>query len=243
MASENKMNLSHSDSVKSILRFIGLYIKQGSLLVVLLGIISLLLGLIPMFQLIVTSKIVDHFSAFVSFSRQELLIPIYRYLVLLSLLMVTANWLRVLAEGLQEKIRIKFEVWIQTEILQKSHQLDLTFYEHEESYNQLQRASKSFGNTMINFFEEFFVLVESVLSIIGYLLLLLAGHWLLAVIALMTLIPSLKLKIQYSQEHYKQHYNVLTSLERKGGYFEELLYKKDYAKENRLFQDKVHIIV
>ena len=116
----------------------------------------------------------------------------------------------------------------------KSVQADLAYYENSQYYDTLHRAQKEAPYRPTHIVNGLVQVGQSSVALIAIVGLMLSLHWIVAAVLLLAVVPSMLVRLRYSQQLYTwQHQR--TSSERQASYIQLLLTNEAHAKEIRLF--------
>lgn len=229
-------------SIKNIFRLINLLFEENLFFAILLFFLVIIVGIIPAIEVTLVGVIVNLVSEVEIVNPAffyEKISPIFMLLVGLTLL---RNALRLISDGILDFLRENIGGKLQKQIMKRSSTVDLSFYDNDESFDQLQRANEGFNQRFINVYMDSILLFETSITIIAYSAALSISHWLLFPLALVSTLLSLKIKINRSNQKYAFNYNVLTSLKKYTNYFSEILTSKQFAKEIRVFHSGNYLL-
>jgi ATP-binding cassette, subfamily B, bacterial len=116
----------------------------------------------------------------------------------------------------------------------KSVEVDLEYYENSRYYETLHRAQSQAISRPNQIVEGLFQLGQSCLSLAAVVGLMISLSWVVALVILVTGLPTAYVRWKYSRKLYQMQMDY-TIKERKAWYHHWLLTSSDYAKEVRLF--------
>lgn len=131
------------------------------------------------------------------------------------------------------KLQYKLSYAFRKRILVKSGRLPLVFFDVPDSYDRLERASRT-AERGIALFQTVFDMARGAITLIGYLAMLLSIYWLLPVGMLILMVPSLLVNVWTGKRKYGQM-REQTEAARRAHYLAELLKGRDTAKELKIF--------
>ena len=117
---------------------------------------------------------------------------------------------------------------------EKSAELDLEYYENSKYFDTLHRAQKEGPYRPSMIINSWIRLGQNAVSLIALCGLLMAFHWGVVFILIIVAVPSLLVRLKYSEKFYGWQ-RVRTSMQRKADYYNWLLTGEAHAKEIRLF--------
>jgi ATP-binding cassette subfamily B protein len=151
-------------------------------------------------------------------------------LLIFALIALLSTVRNITQQVLQNSVSMR----IQLMVMEKAASLDLAFYEDPASYDLLRRAQTDSINRPVMMISTAFGLVQTALTFISMILLLIAVSPLLALLALLSPIPAFIADTRYGWRGY----NIArwgSRLLRRMNYLVTLLTTDTYAKEVKLF--------
>jgi ATP-binding cassette subfamily B protein len=112
--------------------------------------------------------------------------------------------------------------------------VDMEYYENPEFYNKLQRAQREAPMRPLQILNNLTTLGQNSLMLTGVMGLLLTFHWSIAIVLLLTVLPSFVIRLHYSRVMYAWQRD-RTETDRMSQYLNWLLIGNYHAKEIRLF--------
>ena len=156
-------------------------------------------------------------------------------LLFMILLIVLVNSAIVQGQSLAEKsLRSKLGHHINSLIMRKAMNLDLSYFEEAEYYNKLQNARQDSDQRTLDIVVQTFRLFQLTVNFIAFALLLIRFSPLLILILLGATLPSFGMQSRYGQLTFRL-LNGQAPERREMKYIEELLSVDRYAKEVKLF--------
>lgn len=225
-----------------MIRLLSFLWKESFLLSTFLLLLTILLGIIPASELWVIGLMINDISEAIINEGNLFLTRLIPLAALLIGLMLMRNWFRILSDGIQDYLKPKVAGKLQEQVMEKASSVDLEFYDHAKSYDQLQRANRGIKDTLMNVYMDTIYIIQSIVSIIAYILTLSIGHWTLGPAITLVAIFSMLLKIKRSKQKYEYDYHVLTPVRKYIQYFASILTRKQYAKELRVFGSSDYLI-
>lgn len=198
-------------------------------LLILTGASMVAEGLTPAGIAFITKLLVDYLAAGRGVSSELwLLVGAELALALLAIiLMHTSNYLT-------KSLRESTQIYVSTRIMETASRLDLSFFEMPGNYDQFAKARRETGFRPLMIVIAFFSLIQSIVTVVGFFLIILAFQPILALALLIASIPTLFVAQSTGIVTYNA-YDMLTPQGRKAAYLERLLTEDIYAKEVRLF--------
>jgi ATP-binding cassette subfamily B protein len=215
------------DSLAHTRKTLGLVWRSSRPLTIALGAMTLVGGLVPLGIAYVGKRIVD---AVVAGARA----PTLRW-VLVELALVVAQ--AVVQRGLglvRSLLGARLGIDINVTILEKALGLDLRWFEDADFYDKLTRARREASSRPIALVTESFGLVQSVITLVGYALLLVRfSGWAVLALSVAT-VPATVAEMRYSKLAFKIR-NWRSPESRRLLYLEYVLANDEHAKEVKLF--------
>lgn len=112
--------------------------------------------------------------------------------------------------------------------------VDLAYYEHAEYYDKLHRAQRDALYRPMRIVNGLFQVGQSALSLLAMAGLLLALHWAVALVLLLTAVPGALVRLRYARILFRWHRDS-TPADRQSWYYDWMLVDGGHAKEIRLF--------
>ncbi|KKM16183.1 hypothetical protein LCGC14_1688410 [marine sediment metagenome] len=143
--------------------------------------------------------------------------------------------LRVLIEFLQTVLESRLRFHIQERIMNQSIELDMSFFETPSFYDKLQRAQREVGHRPISIIIAMVQGVKEVVTLIGFLAVIVTLAWWMALYLLLASLPALIVEAKYGLQGWMIA-SGRTPKERKMSYLSGLLTSNREIKEIRLFR-------
>ncbi|RJX37068.1 ABC transporter ATP-binding protein [Paenibacillus pinisoli] len=190
-------------------------------------------AIIPVLQVYVTIELVHRTERVIQDGSSQFG-PAFTILLYQLLLFLLQLALEVYVDFLVNKIKLAALLHFGQEVNQKSSRLSLLHFENHEFYDLLQRVSTGLEYRGMQFFQSFLQIAKNLITIAGFVIVLLGFHWLLAFGILLLIVPSLYIDIKESGFKVSQFVNQ-TPFRRRSIYFSSLLTEREWAKEVRIF--------
>ncbi|MBD2112979.1 ABC transporter ATP-binding protein [Nodosilinea sp. FACHB-141] len=203
-------------------------------LTVVLGLLTLVAGLLPAAIAYVGKLIVD---GVVKAAQSGLAVDRQAALMYLALEAVLVAGLAGARQGLtlcQSLLRVLLGQRVNVMILEKAQTLPLTYFEDSEFYDKMTQARREASSRPLSMVNRTFGVVQDLLSLLtfGGLLLQFSG-WAVALLAVATL-PAFIAETQFAGEAFRL-FKWRSPETRQQIYLEALLAREDFAKEVKLF--------
>ncbi|MGB3309342.1 MAG: ABC transporter ATP-binding protein [Nodosilinea sp.] len=203
-------------------------------LTMVLGLLTLIAGLLPAAIAYVGKLIVD---AVVVAAQSELVADRQTALMYLALEAVLVAVLAGTRQGLalcQSLLRVLLGQRVNMMILEKAQTLPLTYFEDSEFYDKMTQARREASSRPLSMVNRTFGVVQDALSLLtfGGLLLQFSG-WAVVLLAVATL-PAFIAETQFAGEAFRL-FKWRSPETRQQIYLEALLAREDFAKEVKLF--------
>lgn len=120
-------------------------------------------------------------------------------------------------------------------LLHRKHaELDLSYYEDPNEQDKIHRAVQEAGFRPVKIMNELLTLFKSAASVVVMLVLFLGIKWYLLVLLLISVIPSVFVRLRYTGKRYRLKESI-SPQERQMAYYNRILTGFPFAKELRLF--------
>jgi len=202
---------------------------------IILGMITLVQGILPVLKLWIGKLIVDGVINATTSQSPSAHLPHVLWLAGLELLLVAITSLLSRVNGfVQDMLNDLFRIHANSMVLKKSVELDLAYYETPSFYNDLQRAQQDAGNRPISVLQSTFRLIQNLISAVTMITLVAHLNWIIAIGLILATLPNFIIDLKFSQRRYfLRMYQ--TSEGRKASYFSSILTSNAYVKEVKLF--------
>ena len=198
-------------------------------------ILLVLQALLPLLTLYLMKLVVDEVTANITTPTEDAWWDVF-WLVLywggLNLMSVTVQ---TIAGFVSENQSQYLQNYMAKMIQEKSVQLDLAYYEMPKYLNTLHRAQQESNYRPLQLLNSITQLLQNSLTLIGVIGLLFYLHWTIPVILFVAGLPSLFVKIFYSEKQYTWQ-RQRTQFRRESHYLGSLMTQPQYAMEVRLFR-------
>ncbi|MCL6442373.1 MAG: ABC transporter ATP-binding protein/permease [Alicyclobacillus sp.] len=239
---EAKFHLRDIHALNNAARILWLLACENWLMTITLAVVTLIQGLIPVWEVSVLGRFVNQISAIVSNDSEPLLKPLYWSAGTLLVLMMARNGVQLAAAGLQDYLRDRMKGRLQMRVLQKAFRMEISFFDHEDSYEELQRANAMLSYRTVNVLVFSLNICQSMVTSAGYIVVISRVSWWLGFLIVVAAFPSLWWKIRNSKQGYIHDYSTLTPTRRRLSYFEKTMTDNEFAKEVRLFGLANHLL-
>lgn len=209
---------------------------------ILLSIVTILRGLTPICELWAGKLVVDSVIHAISLPTPGDEFTGILLLAALRLGLASGDYLLTTLDTLiKDFMKDRAAIHVNSLLLKKSVELDLTYYESSAFYDKMVRAQTDSGGRAIDIIESVYELICNFISISGILVLLVRLGWFVPLVVVLTTLPRLITAVKYSHSEYIMRIH-MTPAGRRLGYFKELLTYGEYVKEIRLFGLGQHLI-
>ena len=220
------ISLKKKDKLKLLMKFL-----NGKILwLFIFNIVFLIvIGLFPSFVLNYQLQLFDSIGI-----TKELSSVILRLILTLSIVQILFELTNLLFNKINylfaEKIRLSF----QNQIYNKMQTLKIEYFENAEFYNLLYRIRENGANNVIGALTNWFDLVRNLIQVVSLSITLMRIHWVFPILTISFSIPYVFLfrKMNFNHYFYLLDHSAKT---RKNHYLIDLLTKREYAKEVRIF--------
>lgn len=221
---------------KRFFYIVGIVWQTGHWILFLMTFLALFNGLTPVIGSLISKEIINELQAantsvdeFFGSRIFELLIFLFVYRVL-KRLAVTAG---TAVDSLSGELVVKE---IKLRIMNKSHELDLQYFDLPEFYEKLENANREAGMRPIQVISKTFTAASTLIELISYIVVLAAAPrlGLAAVIITVVSLPSAIISFIYRKRNF--NYKRRRSKDRREmNYYSDVLVNKDIVKEVRIF--------
>ena len=216
--------------------------ESGPLFLFLMSFVALFNGLMPILGSLLSQRILNELqnviteqaggkvfdlAMFLGSMVLSLLIYFFMYKILnkvVNLLSHAVN--RIAGERVVRHVRIR--------IMKKAQTLDLASFDLPAFYEKLENANREAGNRPITILNSAFGVISTLISLVGYIVILARPLPLATVIIIVTAIPSTIVNFVYRRKTFS-YMRMRSSDRRQMNYFSELAVNKDLAKEIRIY--------
>jgi len=197
-------------------------------------ILTLIQGLLPLIPLFLMKLLIDSVEGAISgrgtssYGYIAFIIGIMGGVALLSALV---NSIAGIVEQTQARVVTDY---MQDILHRKSIEVDLAYYEDSKFYDTMHRAQGEAPFRPTSIVNGFIRTIQSSISMLAMVGLLISFHWIVAVVLLAAALPGVLVKLKFSKINWKWQ-RKRTETERKAWYKHWLLTSIGHAKELRLF--------
>ncbi|MCR8964597.1 ABC transporter ATP-binding protein [Brevibacillus halotolerans] len=206
--------------------------KCTSLLMIATISMAIIKAVIPLLQIYLTKTLVNTTMDIIN-KNADLTEGVFLLVLQMGLVVVG-----LLINNLDDLIRLRMSqrvsYYFDKLIIEKSSKLPLLFFENPENYNYLHRASAGIGARGLKMSFSVLDVVKNVITLIGYLYILVQLHWILFACILLLVFPPIIITTWLGKKQYTQA-REFTSTNRLIFYLYRLLIERDTAKELRIF--------
>ena len=218
-----------------IIRAVSLVWKSSRGLTIANLFLTIIQGLLPLIPLYLMKKLIDSIESVIngtdttlSFESIGIIIAFMGGVALLSALVKSIA-------GIVEQTQARVVTDYMQDILhKKSIEVDLTYYEDSKFYDTMHRAQGEAPYRPTSIVNGLIRTVQSSISLLAMVGLLLSFHWIVAVVLLAAALPGVFVKLKFSRINWNWQ-RKRTETERKAWYKHWLLTSVSHAKELRLF--------
>ena len=196
-----------------------------------LGLLSVLQGIMPTVTVLITRLVID---SVVYGITHHTISPIWLPVGLQLGAGLMSNLLSTFSNTVQQLLQERVSNRVQFLVLEKANTLDLAFFENPEFYDKLRNATDQSTYQPVSMVSQTFGLVQTFVTLISMLFLLLQLAWWLAIIALVVPIPSFIASSRYGWRGY-QLMRRQSPERRLMAYFNQIMTTDRYNKEIKLF--------
>jgi ATP-binding cassette subfamily B protein len=199
------------------------------------ALLLVLQGIIPLGGLYLTKLIVDAVSAGItSPDKAAALRQMALYVVLAAIVMLLGALCSSLANLVRQAQSQIASDHVHDVLHTRSIQLDLEYYENSEYYDTLHRTMREAPFRPVRIVNGLVMIGQSAISLLAIAGLLFSFYWAIPLALVIATLPGTAARVRYGRKMHAWQIQT-TALERRAGYFHQLLLDEVYAKELRLF--------
>ncbi len=204
--------------------------------VMLLLLLMVLTGLVPSVQIQLTSSIIQTAVLAIHAGHPQAFITTTLFFgVLQGALALGGSLLGTASQQIQTLLMLRLTNSISIAVMEKAASLDVQYYEDDEAYDMLQRASSESGSRPYQIFSQMTMLGSQVVTLISVVGVLMAWNWWLGLLILLAPLPSVGSRLFYGRRGYIIE-RERAPLRRRLAYFQFLVTHAYSVKEIRLFR-------
>jgi ATP-binding cassette, subfamily B, bacterial len=208
----------------------------------LLGVFSMVLGVVPTATAWITKLLVDAVVAAIGARGGNGTTDAVVQLVALQFGILAGSGLMSTVRNIVQQLLQELTVIrVQMMIMGHANKLDLAFFENPQFYDALQQAQREASYRPLRMVDQTFSLGRNIITFLSMVALIASLGWIVALVALVAPIPSFIANSRYGWQGY-----IMTRRQspdrRRMGYYLDLLTKDTYNKEVKLFGLGDHFI-
>lgn len=220
----------------------GLVWKSGPVYLFLMCFVALFEGVMPLVGALLSREILNHLqdvitetalgqtfdkTAFWGSMVLLLLIFYFIYRILNKIVSRLSNAVtRLSGERVVRHVKV--------EIMEKAQELDLSSFDLPAFYEKLENANREAGVRPVSILNSTFTVISTLISLIGYIIILANAMWWAALAIAVAAIPSAVINFVYRRKSFAYMRN-RSSDRRQMNYYADLTVNKDLAKEIRMY--------
>ena len=217
-----------------IIRAVSLVWKGSRGLTIANLFLTILQGLLPLIPLYLMKKLIDSIESVINGTNTSSFYPIGIIIAVMGGVALLSALVKSIA-GIVEQTQARVVTDYMQDILhKKSIEVDLTYYEDSKFYDTMHRAQGEAPYRPTSIVNGLIRTVQSSISLLAMVGLLLSFHWIVAVVLLAAALPGVFVKLKFSRVNWNWQ-RKRTETERKAWYKHWLLTSVSHAKELRLF--------
>lgn len=229
------LDMNHRGVIRGLIFEIVPFIwKSSPVRLIIMIIIRMLEALQPAIQIYLTKRLVDQATLLFQ-GESDLLLSALTTIGWQALLFLASLGARSLTHMLLLVIKLKAQYKMDRVIADKCSRLDYIYFEESEYYDRLQRVTQGLAYRGLSVLDHFFLVLQSIVTLISILAVLSSFHWILSLGVLCLIIPSFIINSRLGQRRYKQMFRQTPSY-RKVSYLMSLMTTRESAKEMKLFK-------
>ncbi len=214
-------------------RVIRLIWSTSRWMVIVMVLVSIVSGFLPAVSVWITRGVVDSVIS-AAFSPTHNLGTVWFFVVVQLVVGLVQSLLSTLSNIVQQLLQERIGNRVQSMILRKADTLDLAFFEDPDFYDKLRNATDESVYKPMQMISQLFDFLKTAVTLFSMLALLLSLAWWLAVIALLTPIPSFISSSRYGWQGYLKMRHQ-SPKRRRMFYLVRLMTTDTYNKEIKLF--------
>lgn len=193
---------------------------------------TLLSGLIPTVQIVVTATFIDTAISIVKdkLDVSEIYPSLFAVVALIAYQWISSQFMQLSQVRMENGIREKFRM----AITEKRAKLAYIHIENHNSWDLISRVSKNPENQVRTAFTDVLSIISKVMQVVGILVLLITQVWWAALLILFISVPLFTLAVKSGKANYQANREV-TKYKRKYEYLSEVLTGRDTVDERSLF--------
>ena len=189
---------------------------------------------LPLTTLYIWKLIIDFVSSGVNNSEEIVIDNILWLIILLGIVSLAISIVRILSQLANETQQQLVSDYMYGIIQTQAIKVDLAYFENPEYLDTFHKAQQEANYRPVKIYNSLTELIQSMLSLLVLGGLLISLHWTVALILLITTIPSALVRTRFVNEHYLwQHRRV--QVERRAKYLNSILTGVEKAKDLRIF--------
>ncbi|MGG3282405.1 ABC transporter ATP-binding protein [Paenibacillus solani] len=240
----NNTNPSFKDKKHVVIdvfrRFLPIMFKVIPGPTLLLLLIKAILSLIPVVQIYIIKELVDAVTQIFA-GQQQLLTAAFQLLALQVIVVLTERICSYFESNIALRAQQKLKYHFERLLMEKSSKLPLSYFDRADYYDQLERTT--FGLDLKGF--KIFTLLSDAgrtcISLIGLIGIILSFHWILAVVVLLMIIPTIFVNTYFGRQKFYQML-LQTPEQRKTHYLLQTILSRSAAKEIRVYNPISYLI-
>jgi len=217
-------------SIQKNLAFVGKGSKKELTLNIIIAVFQ---GVLPFLVIVCIKALIDVLTKSTAFNKGEQQYFIFLLVITAAVFLINAILIEIrsyFSEKLSQSVTRRI-----FSILHKKHaSLDLSHYENPAEQDKIHRAVQEASFRPIKILNEFINGIRSIAAALFMLILFVSIKWYLVVLLVASIIPSVFVRLKYSQKRYALKESQSTK-EREMYYFNRVLTGFPFAKEMKLF--------
>ena len=216
----------------NIMDIIKIPFKASKIYSLLLFVFSILNGVVPTLQVIVTAKFLD--VAILIFKGERDYSDIFMYIALIMILIayvwISNNVIKMIETKLEIKLRESFKI----KIIEKRAKLKYKYIENEHIWDLISRVSKDAESKCKNAYRDLLSMSSMVIRVLGLLIVLFTKVWWTPFTIVLVSVPLFKVALKGGKATYNAERKV-SKYKRKFEYLSDVLLGRDCVDERILF--------
>ncbi|NGP45145.1 ABC transporter ATP-binding protein [Bacillaceae bacterium SIJ1] len=206
--------------------------KCSPMMTTVLVLQTLLSGLIPTVQVVVTAAFINTAISIVQNNTDisQIYSPLFTVVALIGYQWISEQLKQVVTVKLENDVRVKFR----TPITEKRAKLDYKHIENHHTWDLISRVSKDPEEQVKNAFANLLSIIAKILQVVGILGLLIVQVWWAALLILAISVPLFMVAIKSGKANYEANREV-SKYKRKSDDLSDVLTGRDTVDERTLF--------
>lgn len=213
-----------------------LMLEENKFLTILWILLSLILGVLPSFTILVNKELVNHITSIQSLRDSNYKISVF-FLILISVLAISKELIKSISEYIYTKVKFKVSYRLENKLYDKILNYSMEKFEDDNMYNSILMASQALQMNSLDIINLFINSISNVITIISVMFTLLTINVFLPFGLTIAALPGLIGILCIKKYKFKVKESLL-ELVRKNNYFTYLFTEKRAIREIKIFNLK-----